>query len=669
MQFYKFVGWMPEEEESEEKERSSRRRKKRIRSHAVGEEPRGIAYIENGGSRVVIFVGSTNGNELTCGVISEGDIALGKEIKSFARGLGLAKVSDEIEEVTFHRINSMLEEASNLDVIGNEDEIWEYFNLYGMTRYRCKEIICEDKMCDAVPREKIETLATACSTGDSLSEELARIYASPANRKTAGHPVHYVIETEDETAEEESCKLLAGALHQAGRVRNKCYTVMNLISNDNYPQAVLESIYRINTGGAVVIRWHESRMAVGSRGMIVPESVENLLSVIRRYRDRVQTVLCLPPCCHRTIEDVKEGLPGVTFVEITENIRSGDAAKDCLREYAKANRVRCDRELFGGMEDGREYSVTELKQTFDDWYHKKLKNVVYPAYRNINTVVSTKPKGTAYDELMGMIGLTEAKKVIGQAFNFAKAQKLYGDRMQAAGKPSFHMMFTGSPGTAKTTVARLFAKLMKENGLLPKGQMVEVGRGDLVGMYVGWTAKIVKKKFEEASGGVLFIDEAYSLADRNGGSFGDEAINTIVQEMENHRDNTIVIFAGYPKEMADFIAKNPGLRSRIAYHVPFADYDTDELCKIADLIAQKKGLTLTDGAREKLVHVFDSARTEDDFGNGRFVRNTIEQALICRASRLMAEGVCDDAAITTIDGDDIVFVPAEKPAKHALGFC
>ena len=114
---------------------------------------------------------------------------------------------------------------------------------------------------------------------------------------------------------------------------------------------------------------------------------------------------------------------------------------------------------------------------------------------------------------------------------------------------------------------------MKENNLLSKGNLIEVGRGDLVGKYVGWTAPTIQKKFKEAQGSVLFIDEAYSLVDDRDGSFGDEAINTIVQEMENHRNDVVVIFAGYPDKMESFLQKNPGLRSRIAYHVPFSDYD------------------------------------------------------------------------------------------------
>lgn len=233
-----------------------------------------------------------------------------------------------------------------------------------------------------------------------------------------------------------------------------------------------------------------------------------------------------------------------------------------------------------------------------------------------------------------------------------------------------HMVFTGNPGTAKTSVARLFAQIMRENELLSKGKLIEVGRGDLVGKYVGWTARNIQKKFKEAEGGVLFIDEAYSLVDDRDGSFGDEAINTIVQEMENHRDDTVVIFAGYPKKMEDFLQKNPGLRSRIAYHVPFADYSVEELCNIAVLIAKKKGLQLNAHAEEKLISIFETARRQADFGNGRFVRNVIERAKMAQSTRLLAKDyeTLTQKDITTLCAEDIESPVFTLSIKQPIGF-
>lgn len=277
-----------------------------------------------------------------------------------------------------------------------------------------------------------------------------------------------------------------------------------------------------------------------------------------------------------------------------------------------------------------------------------------------------------YDELGHMIGLDEAKKLIDQALNYYKAQKLFADKGMKNDHPAMYMIFTGNPGTAKTTVARLFARIMKENNLLSKGNLIEVGRGDLVGKYVGWTAPTIQKKFKEAQGSVLFIDEAYSLVDDRDDSFGDEAISTIVQEMENHRNDVVVIFAGYPDKMESFLQKNPGLRSRIAYHVPFSDYDTESLCEIAKLIAKQKGLKFTKEAFEKLSGLFDTARTENDFGNGRYVRNVIEKAKMAQATRLLTMDFDSVGSedVTTIRPEDIELPKASaKPKAKQIGFC
>ena len=263
-----------------------------------------------------------------------------------------------------------------------------------------------------------------------------------------------------------------------------------------------------------------------------------------------------------------------------------------------------------------------------------------------------------------MIGLRAAKDVIGKALNYYKLQKLCREKGVNADQPAMHMVFTGNPGTAKTTVARLFARILRDNGLLTHGDLYEVGRADLVGKYVGWTAQLVQQKFRAARGSVLFIDEAYSLLEDHGGSFGDEAINTIVQEMENNRDNMVVIFAGYPAPMERFLSRNPGLRSRIAFHVPFDDYDTQELVSIADLLAGQKGLRFTSAARDRLAAIFDAARREPAFGNGRFARSLVEQARMEQAGRVVQmdyDAVTEDV-LRTLTADDL-----PEPAARARG--
>ena len=232
------------------------------------------------------------------------------------------------------------------------------------------------------------------------------------------------------------------------------------------------------------------------------------------------------------------------------------------------------------------------------------------------------------------------------------------------------MVFTGNPGTAKTTVARLFAEIMKDERVLSTGNFIETGRADLVGDHVGETAKLVKKRFREAQGGVLFIDEAYALCDSYEHGFGDEAINTLVQEMENHRDDVIVIFAGYPEPMKEFLDRNPGMLSRIAFQVEFEDYTTEELCEITKLMLSQKKMTMTDAAMTKLRNHYEAVRTERDYGNGRYVRKMMEEAEMNLAERMMEFGDAEITTelLTTIDEGDIpAFIP-KKSAKKQIGF-
>ena len=284
---------------------------------------------------------------------------------------------------------------------------------------------------------------------------------------------------------------------------------------------------------------------------------------------------------------------------------------------------------------------------------------------------SVRESGTAKKELDEMIGLSSVKATIRKMIAGFKLKKLCMDKGIRKGNPSLHMVFTGNPGTAKTTVARLFAEIMKDERILPSGSFVEVGRADLIGQHVGQTAPLVAKKFREAQGGVLFIDEAYSLCDGYDG-YGDEAISTLVQEMENHRDDVIVIFAGYSEPMKHFLARNPGMESRIAFHVEFEDYSTDELCGITRLMLSNKQMTITDAAMEKLKNIYDIARADSSFGNGRFVRKMLEEAEMNLAERVsqLNESEITEILITTIEERDIPDAPVEKkqPERKRIGF-
>ena len=237
------------------------------------------------------------------------------------------------------------------------------------------------------------------------------------------------------------------------------------------------------------------------------------------------------------------------------------------------------------------------------------------------------------DELQALVGIKSAKDQVKKILAFAKMRKAMEENGEHLEPITLNMEFVGNPGTAKTTVARIVAGLLKEIGIITSGEFIEVGRADLVAQYVGQTAPMVKSVFQRAKGGVLFIDEAYSLLDKGNGRFGDEALNMIVQEMENNRKDTIVIFAGYPDEMDEFFLRNPGLRSRVPFRVRFDDYTTDELSDICKLEAGKRGFLIDVKAKGLIKEICESSTGNIENGNGRFCRNLIETGVLNFAFR------------------------------------
>ena len=237
------------------------------------------------------------------------------------------------------------------------------------------------------------------------------------------------------------------------------------------------------------------------------------------------------------------------------------------------------------------------------------------------------------DELQALVGIKSAKDQVKKILAFAKMRKAMEEKGEQLEPITLNMEFVGNPGTAKTTVARIVAGVLKEIGIITSGEFIEVGRADLVAQYVGQTAPMVKSVFQRAKGGVLFIDEAYSLLDKGSGRFGDEALNTIVQEMENNRKDTIVIFAGYPDEMDEFFLRNPGLRSRVPFRVRFDDYTVDELTDICELEAGKRGFLTDKNAKEIIKEICESSTGNIENGNGRFCRNLVEKAVLNFALR------------------------------------
>ena len=621
------------------------------------------------------FTSDSSDGILTVGVIADSSERIEKTLKDYLKHIDFALEQITITEITINAIQNLLCVACRQDYIADDDEILEQFGLDRIIGRRGRGIDYGENLIEDRSRDEVFLSAQKFLLGNGFLSELDRIYQGQKAARVYGHPVHYILQTDDKDTRREAYQALLQALYANRRLSSKRYCFLDFRPGENFSQMAYDALYKVCSGGAVVVRYlanddsEDGGFASGER-----DTIEKLCDVAKRYRNQVLTILCLPRECKKSKALFYEELGTMSFVEIEEEFAGGEQACSFLKMLAKENHIRPDKALFASLEADTGYLAPTLRTIFDDWYNNKLKTTIFPQYKSIETakreVVKAAPKGSAYDELQEMIGLKEAKAVIQKALNYYKMQKLYEEKGIKKDNPAMHMVFSGNPGTAKTTAARLFAKIMKDNGLLSKGQLVEVGRGDLVGKYVGWTAQTVQSRFKEAIGGVLFIDEAYSLVDDRSGSFGDEAINTIVQEMENHREDVVVIFAGYPDKMEGFLQKNPGLRSRIAFHVPFADYNASELCEIATLMGKHKGVTLDAEATEKLESVFEAALKQSDFGNGRYVRNILEQAKMNQASRLLEYDFEDITTeeITTIKAVDIIAPDIKVAEKRKIGF-
>ncbi|HAM69961.1 MAG TPA: AAA family ATPase [Ruminococcus sp.] len=595
------------------------------------------------------------------------DSTMQKEMAAFWEFIGFEGEICETEESCADIVRRRLR-MGNVEL---PDDIYDRLDVESIYRIDADENIVKPKtemtLSDYAKRYHLPELET----------EAERIRSSAQNEAFLGHPVHYILEDDSEERAEKTICLLVDTLYRAHRLQSARVITVRPDSFGRFGriQRPLAALYRNITGGTVVIS-----VSVTDSGDEYADAAEDLIEKACKYavqyRHEVLTVFHIPQHnteAHRAIAACLNN--AMTMLTFREESVDYDESVSYMKTLCESKGIQTS-DTFVDKIDAQQkmFSISEIEKIFNEHYTAYLKQTHFPAYLECqnSAVKESKAEGKAADKLHDMIGLDSVKRVIEESVSFYKLQKTYRERGICLKTPARSMVFTGNPGTAKTTVARLTAKVFKDNGLIESGNIVEVGRADLVGKFVGWTAPTVKAAFQRAKGSILFIDEAYSLVDDRDGMYGDEAINTIVQEMENHREETIVIFAGYPDKMERFLEKNPGLRSRIAFHVSFPDYTPEELLQILQLMAKEQSMKLDGKAEAAALAIFNAAVRIPDFGNGRFVRNVLEQAQMRMSRRLTSgsAGFLTDEQLTTLCAEDFA-VPemcAAAPERRAIGF-
>ena len=511
----------------------------------------------------------------------------------------------------------------------------------------------------------------------SFVEELERIYSDENEKKYYGNPVHYKISASNMESAFEIASLLAQALKSNNRLVGSRINRVYEIKKGCYDEPDFKNMFEKAQGNIVLFDLSGSAEMHNNYASEYEEVIEYMNKLISK--NHVKT-LCIfventnhPGFASNFLAKVAEE---IDIIELKEGCGNRETAMAYIQNLAAQNKYDISQtEVEEIMPEKSLFTVGEAYEIYNKWFRNGLRNRIYKSYKYCSYLEIKKEdkKSEPYDELQKMIGLKDMKQVVDEIIDSARIQKIRSGMGMDSYKTSLHMVFTGNPGTAKTTVARLITQIFVKEGILDTGKYVECGRADLVGKYVGWTAKTVRSKFREAKGGVLFIDEAYSLVD-DSNSFGDEAINTIVQEMENHRDDVIVIFAGYPDKMKEFFAKNEGLRSRIAFHLDFPDYSAEELVDILKLMADKKGYKLNPDIERKCLEIFAQAVKKEEFGNGRYVRNLLEQAMMAQSRRITKEYAgkkITRKALTTLKPEDFDVNASkliEKETKRTIGF-
>ena len=551
------------------------------------------------------------------------------------------------EEITISNARDLLSKGYYNSFITHSDRWWadelrlrtesNNYSIFAPRNWEYNEKIYEDNL-----PSKEDTLEKAKKilASESLIEEIERIYSPENTHAYYGHPVHYYISAGSWGAAQDIIDVLVPAFLFNKRLKSKRLAIINKISPKAYQDEYFSNLFASSVDSCIAIDFSTNK-SFGNYAQGIEKTAEMIGNNFREYgKDALFFFVDISGEIQYRDEVLASILGNGDIIKIDEGFGNYNDALNYLNDIVDRSDLSEFKEddIYKYLPDKISYSVSDIYEAFYKWYGSGLKTHIYKAYRNFESVkiVSKKIETEPYLKLQEMVGLKDIKRIVDEIITFNKVKLRRKELGLKDTNITRHMLFYGNPGTAKTTVARLLSQILKDEGILENGHLVECGRQDLVGRYVGWTAKTVEEKFNAARGGILFIDEAYSLVD-DSNSFGTEAINTIVQLMETFKDEVICIFAGYPEKMKSFIANNEGLASRIAFQLDFPDYNSEELLGILELMLKENDYTMDNSTKAKCKELFDKVINIPNFGNGRFVRNFLDQAELAQSTRILKD--------------------------------
>ena len=382
---------------------------------------------------VFIFISNAVDKKITLGLISKTPISATEIFWKYIKPLGIEISNVSAEEITLRSLNSMLSCAERNSYISDDDEILDRFGIGCLIGHRSYSDYGESLIDKTSKTEQLKISSEFLMEG-TLTPEIERIYAIPATKTQCGHPVHYILRTDDKDNRKIIYKTLLSALYENHRIKSKRYCFVDFDCHSSLPDGEYDALYKSCESGAIIVRYNNEDNENGRFASASNAVISGLCETALKYRNKVLTVFCLPLDANKIRETFLTNLTSTSFIELYEDIVTAERGKEYLKMLAQKSNIRADKNLFPDTKEGQLFSVADLKNIFDKWYDKKLRNNIFPQYKEAKTVekkiLESAPQGSAYERLSEMIGLSTAKETIDQALNFYKAQKLFKNRIK-----------------------------------------------------------------------------------------------------------------------------------------------------------------------------------------------------------------------------------------------